>query len=314
MNGRERMQAVLDGRPTDRIPHFEMVFAIPEEAFGLSWPTTEEMNDALGTDRFPAVAERYFHIWDLVLDTYDWDCVPIPHFTHDGELDCAMIRLARERYKDRAMVCTYNGDGTFWMPLGGDAMMEFSIRLYEDREGLHREAEERLARSIELAKRQVEAGAEFIFLNSDYAYNDSPYISPKDFSEIVTPYLKRNVEAIHALGVKAILHSDGDLRTILDQLVSTGIDGYQSIDPQGNMDIAEVKRQYGDRLVLMGNVKTSLLQDVVEEEIRASARYCLENAKPGGRYIFSTSNCLFAGMPLESYHIMLDEYRRYAAY
>ena len=124
MNGRERMQAVLDGRPTDRIPHFEMVFAIPEEAFGLSWPTTEEMNDALGTDRFPAVAERYFHIWDLVLDTYDWDCVPIPHFTHDGELDCAMIRLARERYNDRAMVCTYNGDGTFWMP-SGDKIMDF---------------------------------------------------------------------------------------------------------------------------------------------------------------------------------------------
>jgi uroporphyrinogen decarboxylase len=116
------------------------------------------------------------------------------------------------------------------------------------------------------------------------------------------------------LGVKAILHSDGDLRLILDQLVSTGLDGYQSIDPQGSMDIAEVKRQYGRQLILMGNVQTSLLQEVDELRIRHSVRYAMTHGKPGGRYIFSTSNCIFKGMPLESYHIMLDEYEKLAWY
>jgi hypothetical protein len=72
--------------------------------------------------------------------------------------------------------------------------------------------------------------------------------------------------------IKAILHSDGDLRQILDQLVSTGLDGYQSIDPQGFMDIAVVKRVYGDRLVLMGNVQASLLQEVDVPRIRQPGR------------------------------------------
>ncbi|MCL2775690.1 MAG: uroporphyrinogen decarboxylase family protein, partial [Oscillospiraceae bacterium] len=108
-------------------------------------------------------------------------------------------------------------------------------------------------------------------------------------------------------------HSDGDLRLILDQLVSTGLDGYQSIDPQGHMDIAEVKKSYPD-LILMGNVQTSLLQDTDDALIRKSVRYAIESAKPGGRYIFSTSNCIFKGMPLESYHIMLDEYEKLAWY
>lgn len=314
MNGHERMEAVLNHRPTDKIPHFEMVFQIPEEAFGLSWPSTEEMLAALGTSKFAGIAERYFEVWDKILDTYHWDCVPIPHFTHEGELDAALLTMARDRYANRAMVTCYNGNGTFWMPFGGDAMMDFTIRMYEDREGLHEEAEQRLQRSIELAKRQVDAGAEFLFINSDYAYNNSPYISPKDFAELVTPYLARNVQAFHDLGIKAILHSDGDLRTILDQLVSTGIDGYQSIDPQANMDIKAVKEQYGDRLVLMGNVKTSMLQDANEPEIRESVRYCCEYGKPGGGYIFSTSNCLFEGMPLKSYHIMLDEFHKYENY
>ena len=122
--------------------------------------------------------------------------------------------------------------------------------------------------SIALAKRQVDQGVDFICINSDYGYNQGPFISPKMFAEFVTPYLTEIVDAIHQLGVKAILHSDGDLRLILDQLVSTGLDGYQSIDPQGFMDIAEVKRQYGHQLVLMGNVQTSLLQEVDDVLIR----------------------------------------------
>ncbi len=134
------------------------------------------------------------------------------------------------------------------------------------------------------------------------------------FAEFVTPYLAEIVDAIHQLGVKAILHSDGDLRLILDQLVSTRLDGYQSIDPQGFMDIAEVKRQYGHQLILMGNVQTSLLGKVDDLLIRRSVRYAMTHGKPGGRYIFSTSNCIFKGMPLESYHIMLDEYEKLAWY
>jgi len=80
------------------------------------------------------------------------------------------------------------------------------------------------------------------------------------------------------------------------------------------MDIAEVKRIYGDRLILMGNVRTSLLQDVEEEGIRESVRYCMVHGKPDGGFVFSTSNCLFQGMPIESYHIMLDEYEKWAYY
>jgi len=35
---------------------------------------------------------------------------------------------------------------------------------------------------------------------------------------------------------------------------------------------------------------------------------------PGGGYIFSTSNCIYTGMPLTSYEIMLDVWRREGVY
>jgi hypothetical protein len=51
-----------------------------------------------------------------------------------------------------------------------------------------------------------------------------------------------------------------------------------------------------------------MLQDVNEGEIRSSVQYCMKFGGMGKRYIFSTSNCIFEGMPPKSYEIMLNEY------
>jgi uroporphyrinogen decarboxylase len=61
----------------------------------------------------------------------------------------------------------------------------------------------------------------------------------------------------------------------------------------------------------MGNIACNLLQDTDEVKIREAVRYCMDYGGIGGKYIFSTSNCIFAGMPPESYQIMLDEYHAY---
>jgi uroporphyrinogen decarboxylase len=87
-----------------------------------------------------------------------------------------------------------------------------------------------------------------------------------------------------------------------------------SIDPQAGMDIAEVRRITARRRVgLMGNVECRLLQDGPREAIRRSALYCLEHGGAGGGHIFSTSNTIFPGMPLEHYEYMLEVFRRFIA-
>ena len=302
---------MLNGKLPDKVPHMELVFQLEEESFGLSWPTKEEMDKATIAEREKCLS-RFFHIWELIITKYDWAGIPLP-VDLNGYFHGRVIPEGARRFGDKVMIYDYNGQGTFWM-LPGSEMMEFTVMLFEQPEELHEEAKRKRDASIELAKVQVDQGVDFICINSDYGYNQGPFISPKMFAEFVTPYLSEVVDGIHRLGVKAILHSDGDLRQILPQLVSTELDGYQSVDPQGHMDIAEVKRVYGDRLILMGNVQASLLQEVDEHRIRESVRYCMTYGKPGGRYIFSTSNCIFKGMPLESYHIMLDEYNKLARY
>lgn len=311
MTGRQRLAAVLIGQIPDKVPHMELVFQLEEEAFQAHWPSPEEMASASPKGR-ERLLNHFFDIWEQVIATYDWAGIQLPTSLH-GYFEGQVIPRGQERFGQRVMIYDFNGQGTFWM-LPGSEMMEFAIRLFEYPDELHAEARLKRDASIELAKQQVDQGVDFICINSDYGYNRGPFISPKMFAEFVTPYLAEIVSAIHDLGVKAILHSDGDLRQILDQLVSTGLDGYQSIDPQGFMDIAEVKRVYGDRLILMGNVQASLLQEVDEARIRQSVQYAMTHGKPGGKFIFSTSNCIFKGMPLESYHVMLDEYEKMAWY
>ena len=310
MTDKQRLEAAMSGVLPDKVPHFELVFQIPEQAFSLSWPTEKEVKSASSKER-EALYERFYEINERIIDAYHWAAIAVPP-TFFG-VKGPMITDAKKRLGNQVLIYDWNGAGVFWL-MNGDDMMAFSIRLYEDPEGVHREAREKCERSKLLARVQADQGADFICINSDFAFNNAPFISPTMFAEFITPYMTEIVHEIHDLGMKAMLHSDGDLNMIMDQLVSTGIDGIQSIDPQGHMDIAKVKADYGDKLFLMGNVHTAKMQDADEAVIRESVRYSMQNGKPGGRFILSTSNCIFDGMPLESYHIMLDEYEKHAWY
>ena len=101
---------------------------------------------------------------------------------------------------------------------------------------------------------------------------------------------------------------------ILDQLVQTHPHALHSLDPQAGVDIAEIKRLYGREICLIGNVNCGLLQTGTEEEAADSARYALRHGMPGGGFIFSTSNCVYTGMPLKRYDLMLSVWRSEGVY
>jgi uroporphyrinogen decarboxylase len=145
----------------------------------------------------------------------------------------------------------------------------------------------------------------WIDIASDYAFNKNTFISPKDFARFIAPYLAAVVDLVKSQRVYVVLHSDGYLMRVLDQILEFGPHVLQSIDPMEGMDIAKVKQATYGRLALMGNVQCSLLQDGPDEAIRTSALYCLEHGSPGGGYIFSSSNTIFTGLPLSNYEYML---------
>jgi uroporphyrinogen decarboxylase len=168
--------------------------------------------------------------------------------------------------------------------------------------------------AIEKNKVLQESGVDCLLLCSDYCYNSGPFISPEMFGEYIQPYLYKIIDAGKRDGLYTIKHTDGNIMPILDQLVDCKPHALHSIDPMAGVDIREVKQLVGDKVCLCGNVHCAAMQTGTDEEVIASAEYCLTHAKPNGGYIFCTSNVPFKGMPPERYRMILDVWKRMRDY
>jgi uroporphyrinogen decarboxylase len=207
-----------------------------------------------------------------------------------------------------------HGDATYSIP-DGEGMVEFSYRLADEPEKLKAEAAAEVSRALDRAERlRDHGGLDGFALCADYCFNTGPFLSPALFGEFVTPYLARLIGGYREMGFHVIKHTDGNIMPILDQLVQTNPHALHSLDPQGGMDIAEVKRLCGDRVALCGNVNCGLLDTGTEEQVVESVRYALRHGMPGGGYIFCTSNCVYTGMRLDRYELMLDIWRKEGNY
>ncbi len=296
---------------TGRVPHFELVFYLTMEAFGKVHPS----HRSYGQWQQMEEKERQLHREDIA-DTFIMTAERYEHsaiFLHPnpGSLEeiVRLIDIVREKSGDRYFLMLH-GDATFGIP-DGQHMADFSYRMVDDPEGLKRDAaahvDGALARGEEFARH---GGLDGFALCSDYCLNTGPFLSPNQFSEFVTPYLARLIHGYRDMGFYTIKHTDGNIMPILDQLVQANPHALHSLDPQAGVDIAQVKRLCGDRVCLIGNVNCGLLDTGTEDEVRESARYALKHGMPGGGYIFSTSNCIYTGMRLSRYDVMLDVWRK----
>jgi uroporphyrinogen decarboxylase len=141
-------------------------------------------------------------------------------------------------------------------------------------------------------------------LCSDYCMNANPFFTRDMFSDLISPYLSGIIDAYHKMGYYAIKHTDGNIMPIIDLMVDCKPDALHSLDPQGGVDLKEVKRLFGDKVSFAGNVNCGLLQTGTEEEVIADVKRSLNEGMQGNGYIFCTSNCVYPGLDLERYELM----------
>jgi len=140
-------------------------------------------------------------------------------------------------------------------------------------------------------------------------------MSPHLFREFILPRLKRFVDAVHEEGGYIIKHTDGNIWPLLDMMVDTGIDAINPIEPVAGMDIGEVKRQYGARICLAGNIDcTGVLPHGTEEGVTEAVKETIAKAGPGGGFILSSSNSIHPGVKPENYLSMLKAGRKFGNY
>ena len=316
MTPRERFIAALERRPlTGRVPHFELVFFLTMEAFGKVHPSHRNYAQ---WDQM-SESERSLHRNDMA-DVYIATARRYEHsaiFLHPNpgseEETLRLIDIVRDKTGGEFYLMIH-GDTTYSIPNGGN-MADWTEWVFTHAGEAKRKAQDSVNQALELAGRFAKhGGLDGYALCSDYCFNDGPFLSPGMFADLVTPYLAQLCAGYRDLGFHSIKHTDGNIMPIISQLVDARPDALHSLDPQGQVDIAEVKRDYGGRVCLIGNVNCGLLTSGSDEDAAASARYCIRHGMPGGGYIFSTSNCAFTGLPLARYELMWQVWHDEAIY
>jgi uroporphyrinogen decarboxylase len=220
-------------------------------------------------------------------------------------------RILRELAGDDLVLVGGTG-GVITPPTQGFA--EFCYRLFDAPEEIDRMAERCLADGLEAAARMRDLGVEAVVTASDIADNHGPFFNPEQMDRFVLPYLRRWAEGVREMGLYGILHTDGDINPCLEAVAESGIHALQAIDPVAGMDIRQVKRRFGERLCLCGNVDCGLLLTGPPEAVYETTRDLLRDCMPGGGFVLGASNAVVPETPMENYLAMIQAWRGHGRY
>ena len=114
-------------------------------------------------------------------------------------------------------------------------------------------------------------------------YASAPYLPPYLFNDYVCKYIEPMIASIHRYGGFARVHSHGNLKGILDMIVSTGAMGLDPVEPphQGDVELEYVRKNYGKDLVLFGNLEVADIENMPPVQFEEKVKRALEEGTAG---------------------------------
>lgn len=144
------------------------------------------------------------------------------------------------------------------------------------------------------------------------------FTTPDTWRELVLPVLKKTTALARQLGIPTHVHSCGPEKELVAMAATetdlTIIDPLE-IPPMGDCNLAELKKRFGSKIVLKGNLHTTetMLNGTVEE-VRKAARKAIDDAGAGGGFILSTGDQCGRDTPDDNIRAMVQTARTYGRY
>jgi uroporphyrinogen decarboxylase len=134
----------------------------------------------------------------------------------------------------------------------------FVTAFYKDRELIHDMASHWQYFTIETLRNAVETLKEridMVYWWEDMAERHGPNISPMIYEEFLLPHYKTVTGFLNKNNINRIMiDSDGNMQPILDLVIEAGITGFWPLEVNAGMDVRTVRRKYGKKLFLGGNL------------------------------------------------------------
>lgn len=144
-----------------------------------------------------------------------------------------------------------------------------------------------------------------IFGNDDWGFKSQTMLSPDDMRRFVFPWHKQIVEAAHAAGKPAVLHSCGCLMPVMDDVIDDlRYDGKHSYEDT-IMPVETAYDRYHSRIAIMGGLDVDFICRSTPEAIYNRAAAMLKRAEEGGgSYALGTGNSVPEYVPDANYYAM----------
>lgn len=142
--------------------------------------------------------------------------------------------------------------------------------------------------------------------------------SPALARELSLPTIQKLTRMARAAGVPTMLHSCGRERDLVRWCAEeTDLDCINPLEmpPMGDCDLAEIKREFGKRIALMGNLHTtSTMLLGTPDDVERAARAAIDAAAAGGGFILSTGDQCGRDTPDENIFRLVETAERYGRY
>lgn len=282
---RRAVQTALAGEWPGRTLRGELAI---DEAFVRDFVGLE--GDAIPWAAYRAVLQRLRHDLAVVSFSHGWGSPVQPD-------EQEALFLVREWRAETDLFVFALVDGPFSAAAKAWGWEQALLRLARPTPDVLRFIAEAVVEQAAFVQQLAKAGADGILVGDDIAYRRSVYVKPAALRQSYFPYLTVLVEACQRAGLPVVFHSDGNLWDVLADLVATGINGIQGLEPAAGMSLAGVRAKVGPDLCLWGNVDVGwLAQPRRAEEITQEVGAMLAPLA-GTPVILSTSGGLMAGLP-----------------
>ena len=309
MNGRERILAMIEGRPVDHLPNMPITMMFAADQIGAKYRDYATDFRVLVEAQIRTAEAFNFDYVSVISDPgcEAADCgAAIKYFENQPPaVDETQARLADkaslaalkipEPLGGGRMTNRVKGVALFKKRVGGEKMIEGWIEgpcaeaadlrgintlmtdFYDDPAFVRDLFKFVVEMELRFACAQIDAGIDLMGIGDAAA----SLVGPAIYEEFVWPYEKKMVDGLHAMGTRVRLHICGNTRRILAGMGRLGCD---IVDLDFMVPIAEAREKMGPNQVLLGNLDpVRAVRDGTPESIADALAECHRQAGP--RYI-----------------------------
>lgn len=351
MTGRQRLKCTLEHKEPDYVPIFEFLYSRPfyKEVLGyvpkiFGAETIVKCSEKVGydfvmlpmggvagftakidsgneyTDEWGITYRRDDSTWPIdatieypLTDGTDWNNYDFPDVNISSRYDGIRTALKMSESNKMGIIGTVRGPySASWMLFGFE---NFLYMFYDDPATVVKVLDATTDFAIQGGLEMAKLGVDALLFADDYGSNNQTLFSQAHFTEYILPCIKRMCDAFKKAGIPVIMHSDGHIHQFIEGSIDAGINGLHPIERYAGLDIEEIKRKYGKKITIFGNVDNKeTLVNGTKEDIEAQVKECISLAAKGGGYCLGSDHSIHDDIPNENVFALYEAGRKYGKY